>query len=514
MKRAEEFREDFGMADEAFCRCVSKTLRELEQKGAKPMRKIKWSAAIALAIVLLASTVGVAAVMTQWGIMDLVNVDGLNIEPEETAGVVQTEVKQICGENDYASLTIREAVYDGVYAYIVMDLVPKEENVLMVPAWMDPETDTITCLDTGIRSNATIAEWAAENGFERILQFNGLGGIGFRVNENGSVTLMEVRRHEIRATPEELLQATYQGLAKVSLSWYKEPISPYKDIEVPFVLPNSGGVVKRYSSENTSDFHGLLDAKVKLEIIRTDFTNYVVIKNNWGNFEYYTNKGGESLYTHYSFEMIDNEGNVFPAGAVRYSMNGFKEMISTVKIDEVPEKIQIRLRKEVTGEEQIGDAVFATKLYSEEKFVETFTMGEVTEYRFDSTTIAEEYMLKEYFTHQYAVLAEPVAFEEAGVVLEKLKLTTYAWQTTYEANLSVQPVKSTKKGLVYKQVRLDILDDKGNVISDFRGAGSVYTNQGTLPVSTLPDTLQVKINVFDKNGKNEYGPVTIQLVKE
>ena len=514
MKQAEDFRQDYGMADEAFCRCIRETLLDLERKEARPVRKIRWSAAIALALAMLACTAAVAAVVSGWGMMDMVNVEGLNIEPEETHGVVLTEVEQVSGENDYASLTIREAVYDGVCAYIVMDLVPKEENVLMVPEWLDPDRDAISLMDCSNGSNVTIAEWAAEKGFERILQFNGLGGYAFHVNENGSVTLMEVRRHEIIAPAEELLQTTYRGRAAVSLNWYQEPEKPNKNIDVPFVLPNSGGTVKRYVSENATDFHGLMDAQVKLEIIKTGFTNYAVIRSVGKDFEYITVKDGEYLHTDYTFVLIDSNNHAIPDGAVHYSVNADEEILSTVKLDEVPQKLQVRLVKSTFGEEQRYDGVYLTKLHSKGEVIETFSMGDAIEYQFNSTMIARDYALKEYFVRREATLAEPVAFEGAGVVLERMRLSTYAWQTTYEISLSVQPHKSTKKGMVYKQVRFEIVDDEGNVISNSQGMGSVNMYKGTLPFSSLPDSLRVRIKVYDKNGMTEYGPVSVQLTKE
>ena len=60
MKSAEDFRKEFGTAEESFRHCVRQTLTELECKEVKPVKK-KISVGLVLAAAIMLLTVGAVA---------------------------------------------------------------------------------------------------------------------------------------------------------------------------------------------------------------------------------------------------------------------------------------------------------------------------------------------------------------------------------------------------------------------------------------------------------------------
>lgn len=511
MKTGKDFREVFPQMDDGFRDAVLQGLANTE-KEREPMKKKISVGAVLLAAIVMMAAVGVAAVVGRWSLLDMVMVEGLNIQPEETQQVIMTEVVQRMDENECATLVIREAVFDGIYAYLVADITPKDPQVLMVPEWLDPEKDFINRLDNRITEEMTIVQWAKEHGFEKLLLFNGVGGTGYQMNKDGGATVLEVRNSEPRMPMDASVKETYHGELIASLRWYRDPLSSIEDVKAPFVIPNSSSTVQVTTSINTSDFGGLIDQPVQLQIVQTDFTDYMILRSVGEDFG---TKVGPNIDLSYSGELLDVNGGSLMMGAIGGSRFGSREMLRTVNIVEVSDQMSVRLKKSLYEHKLSEDnQVIAIEELSREEKIETFDMGETVELHFDKEKITQRSMLDEYFNRKSVVLAEPVVFEEAGITLEMLRVNSYAWDADYELDYSVQPVESEKKKTVYKQARFDILDPYGNLISTPKGVGTIHMAKGSLAVSTIPDTLDIMLTVFDAKGMTKYGPVTVQLIKE
>ena len=160
-----DFRRAFGDPDAAFVFTVKNTLRRLDEEEKKPVkRKMRVSAAIAVAACLIISTAAFAAA-NHWGLFDFLNQGQSGSAPlPEAIEILATEPPQEGGSGELAGFQLREAVYDGEYAYLVVDVTPKQELLLIGPGYglEDPMR-----LMTGDSANSlTIGEYAGQNGLQ------------------------------------------------------------------------------------------------------------------------------------------------------------------------------------------------------------------------------------------------------------------------------------------------------------------------------------------------------------
>ena len=157
-----DFRRAFGDPDTAFVFTVKNTLRRLDEEEKKPVkRKMRVSAAIAVAACLIISTAAFAAA-NHWGLFDFLNQGQSDSAPlPEAIEILATEPPQEGGTGELADFQLREAVYDGEYAYLVVDVTPRQELLLIGPSYglEDPMR-----LMTGDSANSlTIGEYAEQN---------------------------------------------------------------------------------------------------------------------------------------------------------------------------------------------------------------------------------------------------------------------------------------------------------------------------------------------------------------
>ena len=160
-----DFRRAFGDPDAAFVFTVKNTLRRLDEEEKKPVkRKMRVSAAIAVAACLIISTAAFAAA-NHWGLFDFLNQGQSGSAPlPEAIEILATEPPQEGGSGELADFQLREAVYDGEYAYLVVDVTPKQELLLIGPGYglEDPMR-----LMTGDSANSlTIGEYAEQNNLQ------------------------------------------------------------------------------------------------------------------------------------------------------------------------------------------------------------------------------------------------------------------------------------------------------------------------------------------------------------
>ena len=127
--------------------------------------KRKWSlsAAIALAACLIFASAALAAA-NHWGLFDFLNQWRDAGTLPEAAQIVVTDPPQAGGEGALASFRLREAVYDGEYAYLVVDATPAEGLLLLGPDALPPDGMRSLTQDDSIA--LTIGEYAEANGLQ------------------------------------------------------------------------------------------------------------------------------------------------------------------------------------------------------------------------------------------------------------------------------------------------------------------------------------------------------------
>ena len=156
-----DFRAAFGKPDADFVSCVQYTLRRLREEEERPMkRKLRLSAAIAVAACLILATAAFAAV-SHWGLFDFLNQGGDSGALPEAAEIVATDPPQQGGEGELASFKLREAVYDGEYVYMVVDATPADGILLLGPGLLPP--DAMRDLTKEDSDAMTIGEYAEAN---------------------------------------------------------------------------------------------------------------------------------------------------------------------------------------------------------------------------------------------------------------------------------------------------------------------------------------------------------------
>ncbi len=156
-----DFRAAFGKPDADFVSCVQYTLRRLREEEERPMkRKLRLSAAIAVAACLILATAAFAAV-SHWGLFDFLDQGGDSGALPEAAEIVATDPPQEGGAGELASFRLRETVYDGEYVYMVVDATPADGILLLGPGLLPP--DAMRDLTKEDSDAMTIGEYAEAN---------------------------------------------------------------------------------------------------------------------------------------------------------------------------------------------------------------------------------------------------------------------------------------------------------------------------------------------------------------
>ena len=126
------------------------------------MKTIKTMMKTLLALILLLAVA--PCVLPAYAEEALPPLSGLSLyEPnaEEDAEILATEPPQEGGTGELADFQLREAVYDGEYAYLVVDVTPKQELLLIAPGY-GPE-DPMHLLMGDSANSLTIGEYAEQN---------------------------------------------------------------------------------------------------------------------------------------------------------------------------------------------------------------------------------------------------------------------------------------------------------------------------------------------------------------
>lgn len=283
MKTGKDFREAFPPMDEGFRRAVLHALDETGKERMMVKRKIRVSVVIAAVIVLLAA-VALAATGGQWGIMDFMNrKDHFWGNYRQTNGnaarIVETTENPVSVTDGVAVYTVEQSACDGVYIYLTVRARPVKENVLLLGGTALPEFGASVLNREGLGDDLTIAAYAEREGLDIFFIYcQGAKCFDMTLNEDGSSTLVmysEVSSVDDSNYPTVQLCATPISIEPFSSEWdaYLMRYMTRLDYTV-----SRREVTEKYISTDRSDFDGLFPTACTVDVLRTEFTNYAVIR--------------------------------------------------------------------------------------------------------------------------------------------------------------------------------------------------------------------------------------------
>lgn len=195
MKSAEDFRKDFGETEESFRLSVCQTLRTLECKEEKPVkRKISMGLVLALVTMLLTVT---AVAAGQWGILDFAKEHGEAADPQRlvtqmdqgTYKVENTYARP--GESELVDVELEEILYEDGWLYAAMLVTPKQEKTLVIADEMqtkevngerylsamgtirdihEPGSMKLFAGNDDVDAEMSVREYADSKGFDRVVR--------------------------------------------------------------------------------------------------------------------------------------------------------------------------------------------------------------------------------------------------------------------------------------------------------------------------------------------------------
>ena len=172
MRPLDELRSAFPEPDENFKACILRTLDDLSvppERRIIPMkrnhlsRKARIGALIAAATLVL-TTIAAGAAAIHYNVFDFLNPIQAQPLPEATQ-LVQTPQATAQAAQSPVSFSVREALYDGVHANVLVAATPLDDSVLLLPADANPDHSVA---DLGLEGTQTIAQYAAEHGKTRL----------------------------------------------------------------------------------------------------------------------------------------------------------------------------------------------------------------------------------------------------------------------------------------------------------------------------------------------------------
>lgn len=196
MRNMTNLKNAFGQADEGFVNNVYHTLAGMQiNKDRKPMKKMYFRLAAAIAIVCMLSAGTVFAFTNAWGILDFLSGRRTDVKVlPEASDIVQKDVSQKGSQTEFASFTVREAVFDGKNVYIVVDVKPSSPGYLLLGPDASPSDPIGNMGPLFSDKTGTIADFARENNKEMINTSVVISGVNCSVDylleDNGTLVYM------------------------------------------------------------------------------------------------------------------------------------------------------------------------------------------------------------------------------------------------------------------------------------------------------------------------------------
>ena len=203
MKTREDFQNMFEPADAGFEDAVQRTLWQIRrQEGNVVRKKLSIGLVVAVLLSLLLAAAALAAAV-RWGVLDFVTkrtAGETQVLPEATALVQSADaIPQTGGHLKDADFSVRQAVYDGSQAYVVVEVRPKQVDVMLTDDWDGPGGRIGNLIQEYRGSDTTTEEYAKAVGKTRFFSTSvGTGGAAnwfadsqdVLMEEDGTLTFM------------------------------------------------------------------------------------------------------------------------------------------------------------------------------------------------------------------------------------------------------------------------------------------------------------------------------------
>lgn len=246
----------FGKIDPGFEARVRLTMASLKKTEEQPMKKMKFGLGLAVALCVLLAGLALAAGQ-RWGLLDFFDKSEIEHMAPEALDLIEPPTDQVQRKEDQAigSITVREILFDGMTAKIVVNLKPNREKVLFgapdtngdqplsdlgkrfsdeTVDWEEDES-----ADWGGDDSMTIGEYAEQQGITTIYAVNwyfpdsplDIHSIGNQMEDDDSMTYI------LTATAEEAFPETSTVTLRCRLHDYAK--DEMIDEHISFTLNNS-----------------------------------------------------------------------------------------------------------------------------------------------------------------------------------------------------------------------------------------------------------------------------------
>ena len=276
----------------------------------KPRLRFPAAAAAAIICILTIGAATALALTNTWGIMDFLANRQQNAEVlPDAANIIQTEITQEGGEARLAAFSVREAIFDGLNVYIVVEVKPARQNYLL----LGPDTmlsDTISEMGPLYGGmSGSVDEYVSKNDMIPIrtaISFMADSiSIDFLREADGTLVYMLNSRY-VYGDPQVTLDLNCITVQLVNGEHDMEDIQR----ETLTVTFQNSGALDSVTSVGTVDYADCGLRVEKVVLIRTPMETYAEIEYTVTDFDKFAEAGGDIR-----FEFIDENGERLAAGA-------------------------------------------------------------------------------------------------------------------------------------------------------------------------------------------------------
>ena len=276
MKTGEDFRREFPAAEHGFEQAVQQALTGLPEKAYGRDHKLR-TALLLAAVLILAATAGIAATVERWGISDFTEQSRYANLSDKAAEVVAADFEDQLLDTPYGTVTITEAIYDGMAVYLLMEVSPQLEGCMILP-YTIMEGMQASSFGSGYPSDQSIQEYARTLGYSKLMSFENRSTettanyYDSKINEDGTFSLMMWAY----VRPEYRMQETLEMHFQVNA--FNEAAEVLGCFETAFMLTLVGEVQRASSAlGDTAEFASMGVNVTKVEAIHTPMTTYILV---------------------------------------------------------------------------------------------------------------------------------------------------------------------------------------------------------------------------------------------
>lgn len=345
MKTGEDFRREFPQREEGFRQAVDSALAGLTEERRWHIHKLGMAAVLTV-LALMLSGAALAATIERWGVQEFISRSKRANLSAEAAGILAADFEDVVIEAEWATLTVTEAVYDGMAIYMTVEAVPKKAEDMVIPAPVS-HGGMADYYGKGYPSDIGIEAYAVQLGYEHVLALicecdEATTHIYDSVrNEDGSFTIMlwGVVREQYRNQPRlevDLCIRTQRDGAEYKRTAHRLGLRIAGEVEMAWSAKGETGVL-----ENA----GIIITGVK--VYRTPMSTYV-----FADYDVADQARYEEYIMHQKLRFLDEEGVPLQVGAYPLAYNSRYDIrrndvpqrhcyISNWLLDGMPEQITI-----------------------------------------------------------------------------------------------------------------------------------------------------------------------------